>query len=200
MGGNGRGKWWLELKSQHFQTTGWSIYYLMPLHQRWQLTFNEFAFICTGPTTALALGWQHLNKQSRHHPLLLYAHTPLEPKLGLQWLPLTARDEQWQGSPGSARLHCVGLRWPLIKSCFWHEMHVAHNSEMQMASTSFNGEMKNTLVKIISSISSSGKDGILKKEANSLFLENGQMYSRKTIVLLEVINRENKQKSLSSKR
>lgn len=47
---------------------------------------------------------------------------------------------------GSARLHFAGLQQHLIKSCFlWHEMHMAHNSEMQMASTLFHGEMKKTI-------------------------------------------------------
>lgn len=114
-----------------------------------QIMATDFQWVCIylhKAHTALAFGWQHWNKQSRHHPLLLlYAHTPLEPTLGLQWLPLAAREAQWQGSPGSARLHCVGLRWLLIKSGFLHEMRVAHNSEMQMASTSCVGEMKDTL-------------------------------------------------------
>lgn len=81
----------------------------MLLHKQCWLTLNDVAFVCTSPTTALALGWWSLTKQPRHHQLLLWAHPLLEWKTGLQWLHLTARKERCRDcwvQPGSVVLGC----------------------------------------------------------------------------------------------
>lgn len=99
------------------------------IHFRWFPIYLNEPYNCLGT-------WLAESNQAVLSPsVLLCAHTLLESETGLQWIHLTARVEQWQA-----------LQWLLNKSCFlWHEMYLAHNSEMQMASISFHGGIKNTL-------------------------------------------------------
>lgn len=106
------------------------------------MTLNDFAFICTSPTTTLAFGWQHLNKQFHHYPSLLYAHTLPEPKLGLQWIHYSKERAVAKVAGFSQAPLCWAAMIFKQILLLWHEMHMAHKSEMQMASTSFNEDMK----------------------------------------------------------
>lgn len=127
------------------------------------------------------------------------SHSPLEPQLGLQWLPLIGK-HSGKGPPGSARLHCVGLWWLLIKSCFLYEMRVAHNSEMQMASTACHGEMKDTLWKSSVPCPQQERMEFQRKKLILYFWNMGKcIQGKQQLLLLDVINRKNKQKSLSSR-
>lgn len=147
-------------------------------------------------------GTRLAKSKSHHHQLWLSAHTLLEST------KQTSADSSYSKSRVVAKIAGLGqapscwgamtfdqillfIAWDAYGPQFWNVngLHLISWRDEKY------------LVKIIGSISCSGKDGMLKKQANSMFLENGQIYSRKTrIVLLEVINRKNKQKSLRSKR